>query len=125
MIPCHAFVKTMHEVGIANAILEAGQLEQARRPGSTLVKIGVRIGALAGVDIDALRFAFTALTQGTDLDGTCLEVEARPRRNCCLACGHEFESELYSAPCPACASDNVVLAGGDDLDLAYVELEEA
>ncbi len=48
----------MHEIGIANSIIEAGQIEAARRAGSKLVRIGIRIGTLAGVDSDALRFAF-------------------------------------------------------------------
>ncbi|MEI9977597.1 MAG: hydrogenase maturation nickel metallochaperone HypA [Edaphobacter sp.] len=115
----------MHEIGIANAIIEAGQAETARHAGSKLLRIGVRIGTLAGVDNDALRFAFAALTQGTQLDGVGFEIQSCPRRNLCLGCGHEFESALYSEPCPRCASEQIILAGGEELDLAYVELEEA
>jgi len=63
MTRCLASADAMHEIGIANAIIEAGQIEAARRAGSRLVRIGVRVGTLSGVDNDALRFAFTALTQ--------------------------------------------------------------
>jgi hydrogenase nickel incorporation protein HypA/HybF len=115
----------MHEIGIANAIIEAGQAEAARHAGSKLVRVGIRIGALAGVDTDALRFAFTALTQGTELDAVDFEIQNCPRRNRCLDCDHEFESALYSDLCPCCASESVVLVGGDELDLAFVEVEEA
>jgi hydrogenase nickel incorporation protein HypA/HybF len=115
----------MHEIGIANAIIEAGQTEAARRPGSRLIRIGIRVGTLAGVDSDALRFAFAALTQGTELDAVDFEIQSRPRRDRCLDCGREFESGLYCDPCPSCASQRGVLVGGDELDLAYVEVEEA
>ena len=115
----------MHEIGIANSIIEAGQTEAARRPGSKLVRIGVRVGMLAGVNSDALRFAFTALTQGTDLDAVGFEIQSCPRRDRCLECGREFEPGLYSAPCPTCASPRVILVAGDELDLAYVEVEES
>jgi len=115
----------MHEVGIANSVIEAGQIEAARYTGSKLVRIGVRIGTLAGVDTDALRFAFTALVKGTDLDAVDFEIQSCRRRNRCLECDCEFESDLYSNPCPDCASERSILVGGDELDLAYVEVEEA
>ena len=115
----------MHEVGIANAIIEAGQLEAARRAGSKLMRIGVRVGTLAGVDMEALRFAFTAITQGTELGAVDFEIQSCPRRNLCLDCDCRFESALYSDPCPDCGSGRAVMVGGEELDLAYVELEDA
>lgn len=114
----------MHEIGIANSIIEASQAEAARRAGSKLIRVGIRIGALSGVNRDALSFAFTALTQGTDLDEVGFEIEYCSRRDRCLCCGHEFESEIYSNPCPVCAAQETVLVGGNELDLAYVEVEE-
>jgi hydrogenase nickel incorporation protein HypA/HybF len=115
----------MHEVGIANAILEAGQAELARRCGAKLLRIGIRVGVLSGVDSEALRFAFTALKMDTELQEVEFEIQSSPRRNHCLDCGHEFESPMYSAPCLLCQSDRISLAGGDELDLTYMELEEA
>ncbi len=115
----------MHEIGIADSIIEAGQIEAARRAGSKLVRIGIRIGTLAGVDGDALRFAFTALTRGTDLDAVEFEIQSCPRRNRCLDCDEIFETTLYSAPCPRSRSEQSILAGGGELELAYVEVEEA
>jgi hydrogenase nickel incorporation protein HypA/HybF len=115
----------MHEVGIANSIIEAGQAEAARRPGSKLVRVGIRIGVLAGVNSDALRFAFMALTQGTELDTVEFDIQNCLRRNRCLDCGHEFESAIFNGSCSYCASERVALVGGDELELAYVEVEEA
>jgi hydrogenase nickel incorporation protein HypA/HybF len=115
----------MHEVGIANAILEAGQTEAARRSGAKLMRIGVRVGVLSGVDRDALRFALTALKADTDLQEVEFEIQSCPRRNRCIDCGHEFESDLYSVPCPCCRSERLSLAGGEELDLAFIEVEES
>jgi hydrogenase nickel incorporation protein HypA/HybF len=81
----------MHELGIANSVLEAVQAEAARYPGSLPVKVGLRIGELAGVNPDSLTFGFEVLTHGTDWERLALEIETSP---------------------------------GDELDLAYVELEE-
>jgi Zn finger protein HypA/HybF involved in hydrogenase expression len=62
-----------------------------RRPGAVAVKIGVRIGELAGVDPGALAFGFEVLTSGTEWKDLKLEIEN---------------------------------TSGDQLELAYLELEE-
>jgi hydrogenase nickel incorporation protein HypA/HybF len=114
----------MHEIGIADAIIEASRTEAGRRPGARLVRVGVRVGALAGVDGEALRFALTALTKGTELDAVGFEIKGCPRRSRCGDCGREFEPATYSEACPGCGSEEVALVGGEELELEYVELEE-
>lgn len=114
----------MHEIGIVDAILEAAQTEAGRRKGAILISIGVRVGALSGVDKEALRFAFTALTLGTDLQEVRFEILSCNRRNRCFDCSQEFETPMYVAPCPCCRSEKIAFAGGDELDLAYVEVED-
>jgi hydrogenase nickel incorporation protein HypA/HybF len=118
----------MHEVGIASSILEAGHQEAARRPGAKLMGIGVRIGILSGVDIDALRFAFECITADTEDKKVVLTAESCPRRNRCQDCAHEFTSPPASpftdAPCPRCHSARTSFVSGDQLDIAFVEVEE-
>lgn len=114
----------MHEVGIANAILEAGQIEARRMAGSRLTRIGVRIGVLSGVDLQALNFALMALRAGTDLENIQIDLQSCPRRNRCTACDREFQTALYSEPCPGCGSKKASLIGGEELELAFVEVED-
>lgn len=83
----------MHEMGIANSILEAVHKELHGYPGRRCAKVAVRIGEFAGVDTESLRFCFEALVKGTELEPLALAIEWR--------------------------------AGTDELDLAYLELEEA
>lgn len=118
----------MHEVGIASSILEAGHRELTLRPGSTLVSIGVRVGVLSGVDIEALRFAFQCLVAGTEDENVRFVTESCPRTNRCASCGNEFSSPATSpfvdAPCPQCGCTETKFVSGDELDLAFVEIEE-
>lgn len=114
----------MHEVGVASSIIESARAEVSSRPGSKLVRVGVRVGVLSGVDCDALRFAFQALTRGTEIEQTELELQVCPRRNLCRQCGCEYNSELYASPCPECSAGAAELVSGEELELAYVELEE-
>jgi hydrogenase nickel incorporation protein HypA/HybF len=114
----------MHELGIASAILDAVRNELEKRPGSHVTKVGVRIGALSGVEPEALSFGFTALVQGTTLEPLALEIEAVPRRQRCPACDFTFEVAEDNLACPRCASGETLLAGGEEIDLAYLEVED-
>ncbi len=114
----------MHEMGIANSILEAVQKEAQRYPGSRATKVGVRIGELAAIDADALTFCFEALSRDTDLQGLQLEIELCPRRHRCVACDRTFVVRDYDCRCPQCQKIATECISGDQLELAYVEVEE-
>lgn len=113
----------MHELSIADAILEAARKEAAKHPGVRVTKVGVRIGALAGVDPDALTFGFDALKQATDLASAGLEIEFVPRRHRCRQCETTFEVRDDGFGCPHCGSAESVFVSGDELDLTYLEVE--
>ena len=114
----------MHEFAIANSVLDAVRTEALLRPGMRVAKIGVRIGDLAGLDPDSLSFCFEALVKETDFESVVLEIERRPRRHCCSHCGNEFVVVNYETACPACGEELTIFLGGDELELAYVEMED-
>jgi len=113
----------MHELGIAQSVLDAVQAEAAKR-NSRPLKVGLRIGELSAIDPDALRFSFDALTVGTNLHSLELEIEFCPRRHRCLDCGTEFKIKDFIFGCPQCGSNRSECIGGEELQLAYIELEE-
>lgn len=88
----------MHEMGIANSILEAVHQELHRHPGHRAAKVGLRIGEYAGVDRGSLEFCLEALVKGTPLEPLEVAIEF-----CSVANGRR----------------------GDELELAYLELEVA
>jgi hydrogenase nickel incorporation protein HypA/HybF len=114
----------MHEIGIANSILEAARQEAARQAAVRVRRVCVRIGTLAGVDADALRFGFEALTRDTDLAELELEIELCPRINRCAACSAEFIVADYDFRCPQCGEGKTQFISGDQLELAYLEIDE-
>jgi hydrogenase nickel incorporation protein HypA/HybF len=114
----------MHEIDIASQILRAGQTEAERCPGARLIAVKVQIGVLAGVDENALRFAWDILSQQENSAQPRLEIITMPRRNLCEDCGAEFTSSATEAVCPVCNSRKSFLLGGDELQLACVEVEE-
>jgi len=113
----------MHEMGIADSILEAVRTEMVRCPESRATRVGVRIGELAAIDAESLRFCFDALKRDTDLAGLELEIEVCPRRHRCKLCRTEFTVRDYDFECPQCHGLASECLSGDQLDLAYVEVE--
>lgn len=114
----------MHELSIATSILEAIAIEAERRPDTQVLKVGLRIGELAAVDCEALTFGWEAITKDTQWQGIALEIERIPRRQRCSACGHEFTAADFMTACPNCADLMTVTIAGDELDIAYLEVEE-
>ena len=114
----------MHEMGIASSVLEAVRTEMTRYPQSYPCKVGMRIGQMAAIDPEALRFCFEALILETDLASLELAIEVCPRLHRCGACGREFAVEDYDFSCPQCASLVTTCISGDQLQLAYLEMEE-
>ena len=114
----------MHEIGIAASILEAIRSEAARHRNARPVRAGLRIGELAGVDPEALRFCFGTLANDTDLAQLKLEIEVCARRHRCSVCRLEFPVSGYDFCCPACGREATEFVSGDQLDFAYLEVEE-
>jgi hydrogenase nickel incorporation protein HypA/HybF len=114
----------MHELGIAAAVLDAVRAELRRLDAARPTKVGVRVGELAGVDPDALRFSFDSLVSGSDLDPLELEVESVPRRQRCAGCDHAFVVVDYDLFCPECGALATECVSGTELELAYLEVEQ-
>lgn len=114
----------MHEMGIANSVLEAVRSEMVRYPESYPCKVGVRIGEMTAIDQEALRFCFDAMILETELESLELGIEVCPRRHRCQVCGNEFSVRDYDSRCPQCASLETTFISGDELELAYLEVEE-
>jgi hydrogenase nickel incorporation protein HypA/HybF len=114
----------MHEIGIANSILEAVQTEVGRRPGAIPQKILVRIGELAAVDPDALRFSFEVLIRETSFERLQLEILMCPLRHHCEGCDIEFSVKEFEVRCPRCGNERTKRVSGDQLELAQLEIKD-
>jgi hydrogenase nickel incorporation protein HypA/HybF len=116
-------IEVVHEMSIAASMLDAVQAESTRR-GAHVLTVGVRIGELAGIDSGSLRFCFDALVQDTALAPLSLDIQFLPWRNRCRQCAQEFPVLDYRTQCPGCGSAETELAAGNELEFAYMEIED-
>ena len=124
MTGCAGAIDLMHELGIASSILECVQAEARRHPDARITKVGVKIGELAGVDVDSLQFGFEAIVKDTEWDGLVLAVESIPRVQRCPKCRHEFRMADFDPECPQCGEFATQCISGEELDIAYMEVDE-
>ena len=114
----------MHELGIATSILQSAREEARRHPGARLRAVRVRVGEFSGVNPDALSFGFEALARGSEFGQVKLEIETCPRRQHCPRCDRTFTVAEYDLKCPQCGTAETEFAGGDELELASLEMED-
>ena len=114
---------SMHELGIAEAALRQ-VAAQAKEAGATHVhRIVLRIGALSGVDPDALRFAMEIALPESSAAGAEFAIEIVPARARCQKCSNEFTpADGYLFECPHCHALGGTILQGKELDLASLEI---
>jgi hydrogenase nickel incorporation protein HypA/HybF len=113
----------MHELAIAESILDAVRLQGGRSAGR-IAGVGVRVGEVSGVAEPALRFAFDALVKGTELERVSLEVERIEHVRRCSRCLREFAAGEIAPGCPSCGESATEFVRGDELEIAWLEVEE-
>lgn len=112
----------MHELSLACSLVEEVIRIRQREGAAGVSEIAVTVGALSGVDCDALEFAFPMAAEGTELDGAALAVTAVPARVFCRACNGEREAALPLALCGACGAADVDIVGGREFLIHSVKL---
>ncbi len=111
----------MHEIGLAEAILEAVQRRAAGRP---VRRVGIRAGALLRVVEPSMGQAFQLVTEGTVAEGAAIDLVVTPARLTCRTCGHHTGTLDPLAVCPACGAGDVDVTGGDELVLESIEIAQ-
>ncbi len=114
----------MHELSIALALVEQVEAVRAAHGERPVVAVGVRVGSWRSVVRESLVFYYEAVTRGTALEGSRLEVETVQATAACRACGERFEVEGPFLICPRCGAVGGELLSGDELQLVSVELED-
>lgn len=116
----------MHELALAAEVLdlvtEAAAAERAR-PVRRVRNVRLLVGALAGVEPEALRFAWEAVREGSVAASAPLVLTAVAATGTCADCGDCSPAWDRLELCPACGSAQRQVSGGTELSVESVEVE--
>jgi hydrogenase nickel incorporation protein HypA/HybF len=113
----------MHEVSIAQGLLDIA-IEHCTRQGyEGIESIKVKIGKASGVMPDSLLFAFEAMKIGTLAEKASLTIDEIPVSGFCNSCNSNFTVEdAYVISCPNCGNMSLRIETGRELNVAEMEV---
>ena len=108
----------MHEMDCCQGVLEA---VERRAAGRAVARLGVRIGAVHRIEPDVFGRSFRLLAAGGPAEDAVTEVVVVPVAGHCLGCRTDFATADPAPSCPGCGSLDVVVDGGDEIVLEWLE----
>jgi len=113
----------VHELSIAQSMLEI-IIEESNRHGLLRVnKVILQIGEFAAVVPESLTFCFDMVSRDTVAAGAMIEIQNVGARARCDKCGCSFDVENQVFVCPRCAAPVMELLSGRELSVISIEGE--
>ena len=110
----------MHELTIAQSIVELAKEVADNEKADAVQSIDIEIGALSGVVIDALEFAMEFTVKNTKLENAKINYHKKVGKADCLNCNYQFETDYLLALCPKCNQGNLKIVDGKQLRVKSV-----
>lgn len=114
----------MHEVSIAESIRDIAEDYASREQLRSFRAIDLEIGALSGIEVDALTFAMEVVFRNSVLDGAEVRITHIPGEARCTDCGQSFSVEDVFTPCPRCNGARADILRGEELRVLSLLVEE-
>jgi len=115
----------MHELSVTQSLLKLA-IHHAEQGGAVRIKeLNLVIGELSSIVDESIQFYWDMIARGTIAEGAVLNFKRVAARLHCNACEHDFPMDRRQFVCPACGSDAVVVAGGDDFFLDSIDVDLA
>jgi hydrogenase nickel incorporation protein HypA/HybF len=113
----------LHELSIAQSIIEI-VVDEAQKNGLHQVKrIKLQVGAFAAVVPDSLTFCFELVSRDTIAEGAVVEIESVGIVARCDKCDCTFDVRDQVFLCPRCGDPVLELVSGRELSVLSIEGE--
>jgi hydrogenase nickel incorporation protein HypA/HybF len=115
----------MHEMGIALQIVEIATASIPADLGDVhIARVNLKVGKLAAIVPDSLRFCFSVATKDTPLDGAELNIQELPVIARCNDCDAKWTITEAVFKCESCDSGSLEILSGRELDIESIEIAE-
>lgn len=115
----------MHELTLACEILELVENAARRENFQRVACLHLEAGALAGVEVGALRFALESIANGTCLQGAQVRIDEPPGVAWCERCQDHVSLMSRTEPCPLCDGYPLRPTGGERLRVVDLLVQDA
>ena len=113
----------MHEMSLAESMLQIIEDSARSNPFARVKTVWVEVGQLAGVEKEALRFCFDAVTRDGLAEGAQLEIIETAGEGRCMSCLKSVKLAERYDPCPECGGYPVEVTGGTEMRIKELEVE--
>ncbi len=134
----------MHEWALAEAIIQSLLNIANEKKARRVKEVGIKIGELQQIDIEAFTIALKELSKGTFLEGIEVKIKEERASFRCRVCGFEWKLEdirneigdsekeyIHFIPevvhaflkCPRCGSHDFEIKKGRGLWISYIKIE--
>ncbi|HAU14120.1 MAG: hydrogenase maturation nickel metallochaperone HypA [Pseudomonadales bacterium] len=113
----------MHEMSLCESVLQIVEEEAARQRFSKVKWLQLEIGTLAGVEVEAMRFCFDAVSRNSVLEGAALDIVQPVGQAWCMQCAKTLPLRERYQPCPECGGYQLQVTGGDEMRIKELEVE--
>lgn len=115
----------MHEMGIALRIIEIATASLPVDLGAARVtKVNLKVGKLAAVVPESLRFCFDVAVKDSPLEDAILAIEEVPVVARCKDCHAQWTIGEPVFVCKTCQSGSLEILSGRELDIESIEIVE-
>jgi hydrogenase nickel incorporation protein HypA/HybF len=113
----------MHELGLTQQLVDLA-VTHARGAGAARVTaIDLVVGALSGVDAEAISFCFELVARGTLAEGAALRIEHEPIEIECRRCRRRHPAGELELWCQQCEAADVEVVAGRSFRVRSLEVE--
>jgi hydrogenase nickel incorporation protein HypA/HybF len=116
-------LQNMHEFSICESVLGIIEDNAKAQDFNRVRRVRLEIGLLSGVEVEALRFSFDAVTRETLAEGAVLEIVEKEAIGLCLDCKRSITVQDRLATCPHCGGFHLQITGGKELRIIDLEVE--
>lgn len=107
----------MHELSIANNIIEIVEEEKTKANAKIISELELEIGSMSGIIVEALEFALEEAKKNSALQQTHILYNEVMAEALCIECQNSFQVDDFFAVCPKCGSFKTDIIKGKDLKI--------
>lgn len=113
----------MHEMSLCEGVLRIIEEQAAVQNYAQVKTVFLEVGALAGVELDALRFGFDVVMKDSIADRAKLEILEISGQAWCMQCMKNVVVQQRFDACPDCGGFQLQVNGGEEMRIKELEVE--